>query len=317
MMTMKKKRITIQELMAKGQVIAPCVWDCFSASAAKYSGYEALLLSGAAVSWAYCGMPDIGLCTMEELVNICDHIADAYNMPIIVDADEGYGESPVNTYRTCQRLAKAGAAAITIDDGTGIRGTERVVYRNGYKTGIVDRETYYARIRAALAALEGTDCMLVARTISKGAYGIDEAIERVGTAIEMGAGMPLIIGMRGMDDCVKLNARVPGYKMYPDLLSNDGQEDVSLEQIAAMNYSLVTFHALEKGAFYGMIDYGKKNFENKSTVYSDDHDMGLGIRSWIELLQLETPDCAEWLEFERQCGQKAEETVFLGNIKWG
>jgi len=317
MISLRKPKITIQELVEKGQVIAPCIWDCFSASAAKYCGYNALLLSGAAVSWAHCGMPDIGLCTMEELVNVCDHITDAYNLPVIVDADEGYGESPVNTYRTCLRLAKAGAAGITIDDGTGIRGTERVVYKNGYNSGCVDRETYYARIRAALAALEGTDCMLIPRTVAKPKYGIDEAIERLATAVEMGAGMPLMIGLRGLEEAKKLHERIPGYKMYPDLLATDGESDVSLEELEKMNYNLITFHALEKGAFYGMIDYGKKNLENKSVVYSEEHDMGLGLKSWIDLLQLETPDCAEWLEFERQCGPKADKTVFLGNIKWG
>jgi len=312
MLTMKKCKITIQELMKQGQVLAPCIWDCFSASAAAYCGYEAFLLSGAAVSWAHCGMPDIGLCTAEELVNICDHITDAYNLPIIVDADEGFGESPLNTYRTCLRLAKAGAAAITIDDGTGIRGAERQVYRNGYTTGVVDRETYYARIRAALAALEGTDCMLIARTVAKRKHGFEDAIERVTTAIEMGAGMPLIIGMNSIDECNKLNESVPGFKMYPDILSENGQSVVSLEEIALMKYNLVSFHALEKGAFYGMIDYGKHNIENQSVVYSEEHDMGLGIRGWQELLKLVSPDCDQWFEFERQCGLKADQTTFIG-----
>ena len=319
MISIKKPKLNLIEMMNKQLIFAPCIWDCLSANAAAYCGYKALLLSGAAVSWAYCGMPDVGMCTAEELIGVCDRITDITNLPVIVDADEGYGDSPLNVYRTCLRLAKAGAAAITIDDGTGIRGTERVVYKNGFESGCVSREEYLGKIRAALAALEGTDCVLIARTVSKMRYGLDEAIERVAIACEMGAAMPLIIGMRGMEEAKKVNARIPGLKMYPDLLSEKGVSDCSLEDLQAMKYNLITFHALEKGALYGMIDYGKHNLENKSTVYSDDHDMGgLNLYSWIDCLKLVVPDCADLMEFERQCEPRVDKVNYIGDkLKWG
>ena len=104
------------------QVFAPSVWDCFSAKAAELCGYRAMLLSGAAVSKGLTGMPDLGLMTADELIYVTERIADFSPLPLIVDFDEGYGDSPLNVYRNIKRLVRAGAQGFTLDDGQGVRG---------------------------------------------------------------------------------------------------------------------------------------------------------------------------------------------------
>lgn len=279
-----EKRVTLKELVAKKQVFAPCVWDCMSARAAELSGFEAILLSGCALSYSMLGMPDVGLLTSDELVAATERITNTSPLPLIIDGDDGYGDSPLMVYRTCYRLAKAGAMAITIDDSTNIRGFERLLQDNGYHSGICSREEFYAKINAALEAVKGTDCMIIARTHAIRAEGLDGCIERLVQAEKLGAPMTLIIGINNLEQCKKINEKLKGWKMYPDVGVHDGKADVDLKDIEALGFNLVTCHYLEKASLYGMLKMGKENFKNKSTVYSETFDMeGLvEDRPWCE-----------------------------------
>ena len=110
-------------------------------------------------------------------------MTDASPLPIIVDADDGYGESPLNAYRTVLRLAKAGAMAVTIDDSTGIRGWERQFNENEGPHQVVSREVFLSKIKAAVQAVKNTDCMVIARTealVSQ--YAVEKNTERDATA---------------------------------------------------------------------------------------------------------------------------------------
>ena len=278
---MGKKRASLRELVATEQVFAPCIWDCFSARAAELTGYKATLLSGGALGFSMSGVPDIGLLTADELIWATERIATYSPLPMIVDADDGYGETALNAYRTTARLARAGAMALTIDDTTGVRGYERwgQQLRGGAGDGTIDhpvvpRDAWLAKIKASLAACEGTDCMLIARTEAKLKHGLDEAIERCIRAVELGAEMTLIIGLMRIEEARKVAEHVPGWKMYPDVASVNGVPDVRLDDIGALGFNLVTMHYLEKATMFGMLDYGKHVIADRTTVYADSHDMG-------------------------------------------
>lgn len=292
---------SIEKLALKEQLFVPCIWDCMSAKAVEATGFKAMLLSSAAVSYSLIGRPDIGLISMTEMVRVCDNIASYSPVPIIVDGDEGFGDSPANVYRTCQMFAKAGAKAITIDDQMGIRGYERGIEQGPDACPIVSRELYLAKIAAAVEALQGTDCALIARTCAKRRLGLDEAMERVRAAVELGAQMSMIIGLCSLDECKKVAEIVPGIKMYPDVVSRNGVPDVELDDIDALGFKLVSMHYLEKGAMYGMLDFGKKNFAAKNTVYSDEHDMG-GMTSG-EIWDSCTYQHRWWFALEDRCYQ--------------
>lgn len=286
-----ENRITLKELVAKEQIFAPCVWDCVSTKVAEAAGFKAVLLSSAAVGQSLCGMPDTGLITANELVGVTERIANTSPLPIIVDGDEGYGDSPLNVFRTCQRLANAGAMAISIDDTTGIRGWERLFYKNGYEYNVCSKENFLAKINAAVEGVRGTECMIIARTAAKRFHGIDEAIDRMVRAEKLGAHMTMVLGIHTIEECRKINEKLPGWKMYPDVVSHNGVSDVNLDEIAKLGFNLVTCHFLEQGSIYGMMKFAKENLKNRNTVYSDTYDMGdVDIRKVI--------DFGEWMSLE-------------------
>lgn len=276
-----QKRVTLRELVAKKQVFAPCIWDCFSAQAAEMNGYEATLLSGGALAGCVAGLPDIGLITADDLVRQTEYIAEFSPLPCIIDADDGYGETPLHAYRLTKRLANAGAMALTLDDTTGYRGYNRwgKELRSGMADGtmthpVVSRELWLSKMKASLEACAGTDCMLIARTECKLQYGLDEAIERCLRAIDLGAEMTLIIGLMNLEEAEKVARRVPGWKMWPDVMSRNCVPDVCLSDIEALGFNLVTMHIYEKAAMAGMLDFGRRVFDEKSTVYCDSFDLG-------------------------------------------
>ena len=283
------------------QVFAPSVWDCFSAKAAELCGYRAMLLSGAAVSKGLTGMPDLGLMTADELIYVTERITDFSPLPLIVDFDEGYGDSPLNVYRNIKRLVRAGAQGFTLDDGQGVRGYERLAYYRG--TGkkpydVMPMDVYLAKIKAALAAVEGTDCVVIARTESRAVNGFDDAMERVARAHELGAPMTLINRVNDMEECKKVAAAVPGWKMYPDIdVMPDGVPMVTMEDVKELGFNFVTIHCLEKGAMWGMVLSGKNNFQNKNGIFSGRHQMdGLTEEEKKEAFNVYG---TQWLQLEK------------------
>ena len=205
--------------------------------------------------------------------------------PLLVDFDEGYGDSPLNVARNVEKLLKAGVAGFTLDDGMGIRGYDRLaqsrnidLVKRGIKVDpykVFPVEHYIAKVKAALDVLEGTDCVLIARTEARPVNGLDDAIERCRRAQDIGAPMTLVNRFYNIEECRYAAEILTGWKMYPDVIVQpDGSPEVELEEIAALGFNYVTMHYLEKGSMYGMLDYGLKNFANKNTVYSELHDMG-------------------------------------------
>ena len=301
----QNKRVTLRELVAKKQIFAPCIWDCMSAKVAESVGFEATLLSGGALATAVCGMPDIGLITADDLVRQTEFVTQFSPLPCIIDADDGYGETPLHAYRLTKRLANAGAMALTVDDTTGYRGYNRwgTGFRGGKPDGTIDhpvisQKAWLAKMKACHEAVEGTDCMLIARTESKLKYGLDEAIERCMRAREVGAEMTLIIGLLTLEEAEKVAKFDKGWKMWPDVMSRNGMPDVELKDIEKLGFNLVTMHIFEKGAMYGMIDFGRHTIQDQNTVYHDQYDMGLpqgdAAKKFIG------SDFAHWFEKEKR-----------------
>jgi 2-methylisocitrate lyase-like PEP mutase family enzyme len=260
------------------------VWDCYSAKAADLSGFKAILLSGASLGFSMSGVPDLGLHNQEELIWATDRIADYSPLPLIIDADDGFGDA-VNVYRTCGRLAKAGAAAILIEDTPNERGSARfgpamdAATRAGRVDGnvphpVVSREIWLSKIKAGLQACAGTECVLIARTEAKLELGLDEAIERCVKAAEFGAEMTYVHALRTLEECRRVADALPGWKMFGDVATIDSVPFVRLEDIHTLGFNLVTMHFLEKGSLYGMLDYGSHVARDLNTAYADNHTMG-------------------------------------------
>lgn len=139
---------------------------------------------------------------------------------------------------------------------------------------VVSQELWLAKIKASIEACQGTDCVVIARTESKLEKGLDDAIERCLRAAALGAEMTYVHGLRTLEECRKVAKELPGWKMFGDVATVNGVPFVRLEEIEALGFNLVTMHYLEKGSMYGMMDYGRHVFKDRSTRYADEHSMG-------------------------------------------
>ncbi|MGD8457570.1 MAG: isocitrate lyase/PEP mutase family protein [Anaerolineales bacterium] len=302
-----EKREKFRDLLAEEQIFAPCVYDCISARAADLCGYKALMLSGGAVSYSMSGLPDMGFTTIDEIVWITERITNVNPWPLIVDADDGFAESPAVVYRNMHRLLKAGAMGITIDDSTGIRGAERFFYAlaKGEKVAmsdvarVVPRDLWLSKVKATLAACEGTDCVTIARIglPLKNEADFTEAMERALRAKDLGAEM-IMVNVHDLEDAQRVARYVEGWKMWPDVMSKDGVPNVDLNDVYELGFNFVTMHIFEKAAMYGMMKYGLENFKNKNSVYSELHDMG-GYTTFKEQM-MTLVDHEEWIARENE-----------------
>lgn len=171
-----KQRLTIAE-----PVVAPGIYDALTASLAAAAGFEALYLSGAAIAYTRLGRPDIGLVSMSEVAEATALVRERVSTPIIVDADNGYGNA-LNVQRTVRVFERAGASAIQIEDQTSPK-------RCGHlqdKSLISPREMI-GKIKSAVDARSSEETLIVARTDAIAVEGYERAIERARLYADAGA----------------------------------------------------------------------------------------------------------------------------------
>ena len=275
-------KYTLPELFKEEKIVlAPEVYDCASANAVEMCGFKSTVLSGAELSYSLLGLTDIGILSLDEIRWATERICRIHSLPMVVDAEDGYGE-PLNAYYTCKSLQKAGAAGIIIVDSPRTR-----------IGGCLPIDEAVMKYKACAEALKGTDCILVART---DAPDIDEAIYRCQKYREAGADMTLILGLNWVPfeekaaATEKIAKKVPGWKWYPDLGSHNGKSDVTLQDIAELGFNYVGAHYLIGSAMYYMVDAGRGNFERQDNTYAMEKYMGengLGradvVKEWYDL----------------------------------
>lgn len=180
-----KKRVSspgqiLRRAWAQEAIAVPGVFDALVARMAERLGFKALYLSGAALS-ASAGVPDVGLLTAVEFVEQARTITQATSLPLLCDADTGFGE-PINVERTIRLFESAGAAGIHLED-------QELPKRCGHLSGkqLVEPSAMAGKIRAAVAARTDPDFVVIARTDARGVTGFDDAVRRAKTYLAAGA----------------------------------------------------------------------------------------------------------------------------------
>jgi len=170
----------LRDAWADGPIAIPGVFNPLVARIAERLGFSAVYLSGAALSAGF-GVPDVGLITLTEFVDEARRITSASPMPLLCDADTGFGEA-LNVERTVRLFESAGVAGIHLED-------QMLPKRCGHLSGktLVDAETAAAKIRAAVAAKSDPDFVIVARTDARGVTGFDDAVRRARMYLDAGA----------------------------------------------------------------------------------------------------------------------------------
>lgn len=171
----------LRQAAAGSTLPIPGAFNALAGRMIEEAGFPAMYLSGAAFSAGALALPDIGLFTLTELVQQTTRLTRQVNIPLIVDADTGFGEA-VNVERTVIELEAAGAAAIQLED-------QQLPKRCGHLSGksLVEPESMCAKLRAAVAAREDAELVILARTDARSGFGLDEAIERAKRYVDAGA----------------------------------------------------------------------------------------------------------------------------------
>jgi 2-methylisocitrate lyase-like PEP mutase family enzyme len=226
-----------RELLRRdGMVVAPGAYDCITARLIEQAGFACVYMTGAGTA-ATLGYPDFGLVTMSEMVANAGRIAMAVTLPVIADADTGYGNE-LNTVRTVREYEARGVAGIHIED----QGFPKKCGHLDDKE-IVPREDWLAKIRAAAAARRDPNFTVIARTDARAVSGFDEAIARANAALAAGADMAFVEAPQTMEEV----AAVPRLVNGPCLLNvvHGGKTpDLDLAEAERMGYKLAILPGL-------------------------------------------------------------------------
>ena len=214
---------------------------------AQRAGYRAIYLSGGGVAAGSMGLPDLGITTLEDVLTDVRRITSVCSLPLLVDADTGFGTSAFNIARTVKELIKAGAAAMHIEDQVGAK-------RCGHRPNkeIVSTAEMVDRIKAAVDARTDENFSVMARTDAIAAEGIDAAIERVHAYIEAGADLVFPEAITTLQDYKKFSsavskptlANITEYGLTP-LFTRD---ELAAQGVAMILYPLSAFRAMNKAA---------------------------------------------------------------------
>lgn len=176
-----ERAATLRQRIAEGVVMLPGAMNALSARLIEREGFNAMYLSGAVLANSVGGVPDIGLMSLTEAVDHARHVASATTLPILADADTGYG-GPENAARTVRELEAIGVSGIHLED-------QEFPKRCGHLEGkrLVPESEFCEKLEAAAAAKTSTDFLLIARTDARGVSGYDDAVRRAHLYLKAGA----------------------------------------------------------------------------------------------------------------------------------
>jgi carboxyvinyl-carboxyphosphonate phosphorylmutase len=273
MKTTKRLRKLIQ---SKKILVAPGAYDAFSAKLIERVGFEAAYMTGFGTAAAHFGVPDIGLLTMTEMVENVKRISDAVDIPVIADADTGYGNH-LNVSRTVEQYERAGVAALHIEDQVS---PKRCGHMEGHR--LIPADEMAAKIRAAVSSRKDRDLVLIARTDAISAEGFDEAIRRANRYIKEGADVIFVEAPRSTDEL----ARIPKLVKGP-VLVNVAPKTPSLHfnQYEEMGYAMVIYPPISITAAYLAIRERLVELKEKGTTIEGAHG-GVPFEELLDFLGL-------------------------------
>ena len=272
-----------QLLAADGPLLVPGAYDGASARVVQALGHGAVYLTGFGMEASLLGMPDIGLASQAEIVTHAGNISAAVQVPVISDADTGYG-GLTNVHRTVQAFERAGIAGIHIED-------QSLPKRCGGMAGrqVVSREEMVDRLNAALAARLDPDFVIIARSDAKIDEGLDGVIARLNAYFAAGADMAMIAERFEVSELTRLCAELDGPLAMVGGVPEWSESMLSRDELADIGVKLVLYACTGLGAalqaqmaVYGdLLKYGRLGPASEATCMSlEDLSELMGLSAW-------------------------------------
>jgi 2-methylisocitrate lyase-like PEP mutase family enzyme len=272
----------IRTLLASGQtIVMPGVYDALTTRLATNSEFEVLFVSGYSVSASRLGAPDYGYLTQTEIAETARSICGNTPLPVIVDADTGYG-NPLNAIRTGSLLHEAGAAGIFLEDQVWPK-------KCGHFAGkrVVERGEWLAKLRAVLdLRADGVDLFLVARTDALSAEGIDEAITRACMARDLGADAVFVEAPRSVQDLETVASRVQGAVRVANMIEGGLTPLLTKDELHDLGFDLIVTPLTALFAATKAVERTLGLLREKSTL-RDDLELVASFKDFETVVDLE------------------------------
>jgi 2-methylisocitrate lyase-like PEP mutase family enzyme len=233
-------------LRAGKMIVAPGAIDGITGRAIDRAGFQAAYMTGAGTSMTL-GYPDYGLITMTEMVANATRIVNSISIPLISDADTGYGNE-LNVFRTVQEFERAGVAGIHIED-------QVFPKRCGHLDSkeVTSREDYIAKIRAAAASRKSKDFVIIARTDSRAVLGLDEAVARGRLALANGADIVFLEAPQTLEEVASIPKLIGGPCLL-NIVRGGKTPDLPLDDAERMGYVIAILPGLLLGSILTVCD---------------------------------------------------------------
>ncbi|MFF5987118.1 isocitrate lyase/PEP mutase family protein [Prauserella flavalba] len=227
-------------------LLLPGAANALTARVVEEAGFDAVYVTGAGVTNTYLGMPDHGLLTLDELCAHVEAICDAVGIPVIVDADTGFGNA-LNVQRTIRRLERAGVAGVQIEDQVSPK-------KCGHFSGkdVVSAGEMVGKIQAAVDARRDDDLVIVARTDARATEGLDAACERAAAYLEAGADVIFVEAPENVGEMREITRRVPGLHVA-NMVEGGRTPILSRQELGELGFAVALYaNATMRGAVVGM-----------------------------------------------------------------
>ncbi|MGW4523365.1 isocitrate lyase/PEP mutase family protein [Amycolatopsis sp. NPDC004378] len=226
----------LRTLLGEGLLVAPGAYDALSAVLIEQAGFDAVYMTGFGTTASLIGRPDVGLLSMTEMVGNAARLVSAVDVPVIADADTGYGNA-VNVMRTVRAYEQAGVSAIHLED-------QVMPKKCGHLRGkeVIPRAEMAGKIRAAVAARHDPDFLLIARTDAAATHGLEDAIDRAKAYADAGADLLFVEAPTSEGDIERVAEQLAGTVPLVFNWAEGGRTPpLSLARIRELGFSLVLF----------------------------------------------------------------------------
>jgi 2-methylisocitrate lyase-like PEP mutase family enzyme len=278
-------RQALKKLLQRDKLlVAPGCFDGLSARLVEEAGFEAAYLSGGAVARSM-GIPDIGLVTMSESIERAAQVVSAIKIPIIADADTGYGNA-VNLVRTVREFERVGVAAIHIED-------QITPKRCGHLDGkeVISIDEMEKKLEAALAARSDADFCIIARTDARGVHGLDDAIERARRFAKLGVDAIFVEAPQSEDELAEIPRRLPNIPLLVNVFKGGKTPMLPMERLEKMGYRIAIYPSETQRAAIHAMRTALSTLKREGTTESIDdalttfkeRDRVVGLDDWQKI----------------------------------
>lgn len=304
--------------------IVPELYDCLSAKAAQMNGFEIIMVSSGDLACGMTGIPDLQLLSIDDFERVTAQITRMTDMPLIIDADDGFGLGrALNAQYGCMRIMQAGAAGVLVTDTSELA-----------RKGQLDIEDACLRFKAARAGLDanGRHGFLIARCDSDLVHDFDETVKRCKAYIDSGTDMLCILwmhkipgraakieAMRKLRDALnEAGGKYENFPMwYPDLCGKAHDPgEVSMQDLVDLGvYKLTGIHFSAHAAMLAMLDVGRHVMKEQSNDYVDYHFDDTGYKTFTTMSMFGLTD-GSWVEAENEFVKEPQDSVAQRNADY-